>query len=395
MKLQYKIRFSLLITVLLVWCVLSGLSGEPPSWIDTGIWARTYGGEWPDAAFSVQATSDGGFILAGSTNSFDAINTDFYIVKTDDVGNEQWNRVITDIGFDSAQSVRQTTDGGFIIAGGDRFWVIKMDAEGNEEWNEKFGHEGDVAYSIVQTVDGGYVAVGKIDIDPYGRSPIEAWMVKIDSVGNFSWGKIFGTVGRFDAAYSVQQTADGGFILAGENGSNSADLWLIKTDNNGNEEWNRTLGGNSWDEGASVQQTKDGGYIAAGLTTSYGAGNTDLWVVKTDAQGNEEWSRTFGGIHPDEAHSVRQTLDGGYILAGYTFSSFLTLRDILLVKLDPEGNTQWERTIGGLGEDTARCVEQTDDGGYILCGHTTSYGAGSSDMFLMKTDPLGNPPILW
>ena len=270
-----------------------------------------------------------------------------------------------------------------------------MDAEGNEEWNEKFGQEGDVAYSIVQTVDGGYVAVGRIDIDPYGRFPFEAWMVKIDSVGNFSWGKIFGTVGRYDAAYSVKQTADGGFILAGENGSNSADLWLIKTDNNGNEEWNRTLGGSSWDEGASVQQTKDGGYIAAGLTTSYGAGNTDYWVIKTDAEGNEEWNRTFGGIHPDQAYSVQQTVDNGYILTGQSYSSPLTTRDILLVKLDSEGNSQWERTIGGFGDDGARCVKQTEDGGYFIGGWTTSSGAGNTDMLLIKTDALGNAPILW
>ena len=209
------------------------------------------------------------------------------------------------------------------------------------------------------------------------------------------WDKTFGGTHR-DMASSVQQTADGGYILAGLTGSYGAgdyDFWLVKTDSNGNEQWNRTFGGTDDDMARSVQQTADGGYILAGGTESYGAGDYDFWLVKTDSNGNEQWNRTFGGTDDDMARSVQQTADGGYILAGGTESYGAGDYDFWLVKTDSNGNEQWNRTFGGTDDDMARSVQQTADGGYILAGDTCSYGAGGVDFWLIKVKGEPTPTL--
>src|SRR3990167_6319813 len=206
------------------------------------------------------------------------------------------------------------------------------------------------------------------------------------------WNRTFGgPVG--DWIESVQQTADDGFILAGSTfsfGAGGQDTWLIKTDSLGNEVWNRTFGGARRDTGRSVLQVEDGGFILTGETESYGAGEFDLWLIKTDSWGNEEWSRTFGGSSYDYASSVQQTNDGGYILAGSTTFSSEGFPDFWLIKTDTLGNEEWSRTFGGSSYDYAHSVQQTDDGGYIITGGTQSYGAGNWDIWLIKTDSYGN-----
>jgi hypothetical protein len=171
-------------------------------------------------------------------------------------------------------------------------------------------------------------------------------------------------------------------------GAGSGDLFLIKTDANGNIIWAKTYGGTSYDEAYSVQQTSDGGYILAGLTSSFGAGS-DVFLIKTDANGNISWAKTFGGTSYDYAYSVQQTSDGGYIMAGGT-SSFGAGGDILLIKTDANGNIIWAKTYGGTYGDKAYFVQQTSDGGYIVVGWTESFGAGSVDIFLIKTDANGD-----
>jgi hypothetical protein len=250
------------------------------------------------------------------------------------------------------------------------------------------GTENKWAYSVRQTSYGGYIVAGyKYS---FGLDSIDIFLIKTDANGNIIWAKTYGGI-NWDEAYSVQQTSDGGYIVAGYTESFGAggDILLIKTDANGNIIWAKTYGGINWDEAHSVQQTSDGGYIVVGYTYSFGAGS-NIFLIKTDANGNIIWAKTYRGISGDEAYSVQQTSDGGYIVAGRTYSFGAGGSDFFLIKTDANGNIQWAKTYGGTGGDEAYSVQQTSDGGYIVAGRTYSFGAGTWDAFLIKTDADGN-----
>jgi hypothetical protein len=264
-----------------------------------------------------------------------------------------------------------------------------------EAWNKTFGGDGgERAWSVQQTSDGGYIIAG--DARSYGAGGSDFWLVKTDSNGNKVWDKTFGgTAG--DEAYDVQQTSDNGYILAGRTGSYGAgngNFWLVKTDSKGNEQWNRTFSGTGPGEAESVQQTSDGGYILAGRTDSCSDRGFDFWLVKTDSNGNKTWDKTYGGTGRDTAYSVQQTSDRGYILAGATYSygaGGSDFSDVWLVKTDSNGNKAWDKTFGGTARDEAYDVQQTSDGGYILAGQISSYGAGSWDFWLIKVGGVYTP----
>ena len=256
-----------------------------------------------------------------------------------------------------------------------------------EVWNRTFGgSQDDMALSVQQTADGGYIFAGTTA--SYGAGYDDAWLVKTDPNGNELWNRTFGGISD-DEARSVQQTSDGGYMLAGitwSYGLGSGDFWLVKTDSNGNEQWNRTFGGTDHDYAFSIRQTADGGYIVAGWTGSYGAGDDDAWLVKTDSNGNEQWNRTFGGTDFDGAYSVQQTADGGYVFSGCTYSYDAAVwSSFWLVKTDSNGNEQWNKTFKGY---YAYSVQQTSDNGYILAG--IIHGLGTHDFWLLKTDSKGN-----
>jgi hypothetical protein len=369
--------------------VVTVLKSTPPE----EQWNKTFGGTHMDEAWSVQQTSDGGYILAGHTKSYGAGSWDAWLVKTDSCGNELWDKTFGGTDEDLAWSVQQSSDSGYILAGRTESygagsydaWLVKADSRGNEQWNKTFGGtDWDEACSYQQSSDGGYILAGHTK--SYGAGSWDAWLVKVDSHGNEQWDKTFGGT-DFDMSWSVQQTSDGGYILAGYTcsyGAGSSDFWLVKIDSDGNEQWNKTFGGTDMDVAWPVKQTSDGGYILAGYTCSYGAGSEDFWLVKTDSDGNEQWDKTSGGPDFDRSYSAQQTTDGGYILAGFTGSYGAGSYDAWLVKTDSDGNEQWDKTFGGTYHDLARSVQQTTDGGYILAGNTYSYGAGSGDFWLIK-----------
>jgi len=231
-------------------------------------------------------------------------------------------------------------------------------------WNRSFGGSAvDRAYSLIQTTDGGYAVAGFTR--SYGAGGADFWLIKLDRQGNKVWDKTFGG-SKFDKAYSLIQTTDGGYAVAGyirSYGAGDGDFWVIKLDSKGNEVWDKTFGESRYDKAYSLIQTTDGGYAVAGVTKSYGAGKEDFWVIKLDSRGNKVWDKTYGGNKNDKAYSLIQTTDGGYAVAGITYSFVgASDDDFWVIKLDSKGNEVWDKTFGGGKYDKVNSLIQTNDG---------------------------------
>ncbi len=365
-----------------------------PSAIATSMWSRTYGGTEGSMAFSLVATSDGGYAIAGTVNSSGAL------IKIDAFGSMQWSKTYGGV----THSVIATPDGGYAVAVENI--LVKTDASGVMQWNKTFG--GDIR-ALVATSDGGYALAGTASSD--------FWLVKTDTLGNTQWTANYGGPGE-DAACALIATVDGGYALAGITGY-SNDFWysysiflggdacLVKTDASGKMQWNRTYGGPADDWFSSLVETPDGGYALAGtfnFTEAFGPGSGDFWLVKTDALGNTEWSGTYGGAGEDLGYTLAKTSDGGYALTGtlnFTGPGSGTA-DACLVKTDSNGVMQWNQTYGSgyyEGDDLARALIATPDGGYAIAGtwkhwwswdYTGTYIGGSC--WLIKTDENGIVP---
>jgi len=261
-----------------------------------------------------------------------------------------------------------------------------------QSWIKTFGGDyQDAGYSVQQTTDGGYIITGKID----HFQNEDVWLIKTDANGDSLWSRTFGG-SKNDRGWSVQQTTDGGYIIAGDTRSNEYndyDIWLIKTDANGDSLWSRTFGGSAFDFSFSVRQTTDGGYILAGRTKSFGSGHYDIWLIKTDKDGSSEWSKTHGGSESDGSVEVQQTTDGGYILIGWTYSFGISgTRDVWLIKTNENGSSEWTKTFSRSSQDIGLSVKQTTDGGYIIVGKT-QIDFHTTDAWLIKTDANGDS--LW
>ncbi|AEB68225.1 conserved hypothetical protein [Methanothrix soehngenii GP6] len=377
-------------------------------------WNRTYGGSSDDVGTYGQQTKDGGYIITGYTSSYGADapfswlikvqhRGDLWLIKTDAEGQKEWDRTYGGLGKDLGFFVQQTKDEGYIIVGGKKsfwiigsydLWILKTDAKGNVLWDRTFGGSGeDLGFSVQQTNDDGYIIAGYTSF----TNGKKAWIIKIDSQGN---KQLDMATGRADSeAASIGLTKDGGYIITGytpSSGSGKEDVWLIKTNSKLHWDWLKTFGGPNRDLGLSVQETEDGGYIIAGLTESFGAGKGDVWLIKTDSKGDREWDRTFGGSNFDSGASVQQTRDGGYIVTGYNTTTIDNVGSysrlfnsdnigrVWLIKTDSEGIELWNETFGGTRNDWGNSVQETRDGGYIITGVTESYGAGKEDVWLIK-----------
>jgi len=367
-------------------------------------WWRTYGGPSDDYGTSAQPTSDGGYVITGFTGSFGPGGPNVWLIKTDASGDTLWTRTYGGTNYDYGNSVQPTSDGGYIVAGYTNtlgpgrvdVYLINTNATGDTLWTRTYGGTNeDEGWSVQQSSDGGYVIAGVTY--SFGAGGGDVYLVKTNASGDTLWTRTYGGT-HDDCGYSVQQTVDGGYIIAGMTNSSGAgpydhDVYLIKTNASGDTLWTRSYGDTNYDVGYSVQQTSDGGYIVAGRTTSFGAGYGDVYLIRTNASGDTVWTRTYGGTDDDLGHSVQQTTDGGYIIAGETYSFGAGSRDAYLIKTNASGDTLWTRTDGGTDEDRGSSVEQTTDGGYIIAGFTESFGSGGSDVYLVKTDADGHVAV--
>jgi hypothetical protein len=383
-------------------------------------WQRTYGGSKNDGASSIQQTKDGGYIVAGYTKSFGAGGSDVYIIKLDENGNIVWEETYGGRNDDGASSIQQTTDGGYIVAGGTNsygaggsdVYIIKLDENGNIVWEKTYGgSKNDGASSIQQTKDGGYIVAGWTR--SFGKGDYDVYIIKLDENGDKVWEKTYGK-SKDDGANSIQQTTEGGYIVAGWTWSfgKGEDVYIIKLDGNGNKIWEKNYSAEGWDEASSIQQTKDGGYIVAGWTKSFGPNERvvypiygivywDVYIIKLNVNGNKIWEKiykggSFGNLESlytttdNWVYSIQQTKDGGYIVAGWTSGYKVKGENVYIIKLDANGNKVWEKKYGGEDYYRAYSIQQTKDGGYIVAGETNSFGEGDYDVYIIKLDENGN-----
>lgn len=365
-----------------------------------GSWSLLLGGNSSDSGASVQQTADGGFIVAGNTSSFGTTEQDAWVLKLNAAGEVVWQKTYGGEGYDSVSAIQQTADGGYIVAGytnsygantnGDA-WVLKLDASGEVVWQKTYGGEGyDSANAIQQTADGGYIVAGFTN--SFGESG-DAWVLKLNASGNVVWQKTYGGTTDSDEAVAIQQTADGGYIVAGTTycfGVGNSDALIVKLSANGAIEWQKTYGGTGLESASAIQQTADLGYIVAGVTTSFGAGGLDGWLLKLAENGTESWQKTWGGTGGDSFSSVWQTADDGYIVVGSTGSSGAGNGDAWVLKLSENGSEVWQKTYGGTAGDSVNAVQQTSDNGYIVVGSTASLGLQTFDLWVMKLEQDGS-----
>lgn len=373
---------------LALFCACLAWSGDP----DAAQWASHYpAASGVSIAYSVQALPDGAFVGAGAYSL--AGDQYAWAFKVDRDGQVAWQRAF---GYGNQfdhmlSSVQPTPDGGYVAAGwidkaqgGRDAWVLKLDAMGGIVWQKTYGGTGANAFnSIRPTSDGGFVAAG------YTVLSVE-WIVKLDAAGNIAWQRAY-TRPFFHQANDIVQTMDGGYVVAGRRVASSTsadwDASLLKLDASGGIEWQRTYGGAGIELAYAIRQVPDGGYVVAGESNSFGSGRADAWVLRLDAGGSVVWQRAYGGPGDDHAYAIALAPDGGYLVAGDTRSFGDGIHyDAWIVKLDAGGNIGWQRAFGGAYDDFGRAAQATLDGGYIVAG----YGQRPLEQaFLLKLDASG------
>jgi len=377
-------------------------------------WQHNFGGSYEDQSWSMVQTRDGGSLVSGFSTSVDdevmgpRNKISYWLLKVDSLGNIQWKKSYPDPSDNYLYSIQGTKDGGYILAGAVNsdtgqqtgnldYRITKIDSMGNVQWKKTYGgSSSDVANCIVQTFDGGYIVNGYTEssdgniIDNHGS--FDYWVLKLDSIGNIQWQRCLGG-SKIDWGTCIVQSNDGGYLAGGYSESSDGNstggyacynYWIVKLDSAGTVLWQKSYGGNSYDYLNFLKQTTDGGYILAGSTFStdgdvtHNKGNQDYWIVKVDSQGMMQWQTTLGGTGFDVALTITQTGDGGYLAAGTSNSDSGQVTgnhggyDCWIAKLDSAGNFMWGQSLGGTDAEEVHSIYQTTDGGYVFSGFSSS-----------------------
>ncbi len=361
---------------------------------------RYYPLTFPQWGNCVKQTSDNGYIITG----FDATTgmyQSLYLLKVDSLGNQIWSKQLGNVPYaDAGNSILQTNDGGYAILGytsaystlgGYDMYLIKTNSLGDTLWTKTFGGTGyDIGNELKQTTDGGFILVGYFSSISNG---LDIYLVKTDSLGNVIWTRNYGGSSD-DLGQSVAQTSDGGYIIAGATNSYGAgnyDAYFIKTNAVGDTLWTKILGGTNYDIATSIIESTSGVLVYTGYTKSFSMGDADIWIGKYASNGYSlTGGITIGWIGNDYAQSIKQAIDGGFIIAGFTDSFGSGAKDVLIIKTDSSCFYDWDRNFGGTSDDQAFSIGICDDNGFVIVGQTTSFGSTGNDIYLIKTDSLGH-----
>jgi hypothetical protein len=362
------------------------------------------GGNEKDYANAIRQTSDGGYIVGGYTESFGAGDPDFWIVKLERNGDVRWQKTYGDSEWDICNDITETSDGGYSAVGttqstgGGEFdiWILNLDRNGNVIWQKSYGGDSyDYAFSIDQTADGGFIIGGYTS--SFGVGKIDMWILKLDEGGTISWQKTFGG-SEDDFISSVRETSDEGYIVTGYTesfGAGDRDIWVVKLENNGDITWQKTYGRTDYEDcNSSIQQTSDGGYILTGYTWLNASAEGHIWIAKLTSGGSILWENSYEGNDVDYPYAIQQTCDSdgnssGYILASHTLNNgpaVTTPCDISLLKIDEDGSIEWQTTYRGGVWDNPSSLQHITDGGFIIAGYT------AGDVLILKIDENGGIP---
>jgi hypothetical protein len=352
-----------------------------------------HGGEQVDRGVFVSPTRDGGYVAVGASRSFGDGMDDVYLVRTDAAGELLWSRTYGGADQDNGWSVHETADG-FVMAGFTRsfgagdfdFYLIRTDAAGEQVWSRTYGGPGkDRCWALLPTRDGGFLLAGETTSSGAGQE--DFYLVRTDSLGNEQWSRTYGGAAG-DRCFAVAPADDGGYVLAGQTyseGGGDRDAYVLKTDADGEREWSRTFGGPASDVGHAVTRTSDGAFVVTGYTTSFATSGDDPYLIKLDTGGETQWTRVLDV--PGIAHTLTgdQASDGGFYLVGFSEYPDTGTRAALLVRTDPDGRLRWHRDLLSpvQGQSLGYTVRATADGGCVFTGHTTENSAGHLDLLLV------------
>ncbi len=345
-------------------------------------WAKAYGGDGWDVAYSVTEARDGGIILAGYTKRDEK---HLWIAKFKSDGERWWGKTYKAKPVSSAKSVISLNDSSLVAVGysfkedglQSDLWVLKLDKNGEKVWDANYGGDGDESGNcIIHTKDNGFAITGYTTTNEDYQQDL--WVIKLDSVGNFEWEQSFGGK-KVDEGLSIAQNEDEEFVVVGysmSKGNAHKSFWVLKLDNKGEYLWEKTYNTNKWDVATSVTVTDDKHFAITGYTRTFSVIDYDIVVLKINEDGEVLWKKIINWGRWDEATGIIQTYDRGVSVSGFTKSGRAMGSDFGLVKFDRLGNIVYEKVFNRKSLDHANSLCETKDNGIIIGGSTYSQGRG-------------------